>query len=81
MRQVGLQINTKYLFTSTSTFIAVEDVREVVIHEGFIGLQVKFYLAIIVHQEGRLHIAFRHVLPRRRDLQVVYRTVHGMLYL
>lgn len=39
-------------------FIQTEKVRDVVINEGFYGMEVRFYLAVLVEGEAALSVVF-----------------------
>ncbi|ORY86294.1 GPI-GlcNAc transferase complex, PIG-H component-domain-containing protein [Protomyces lactucae-debilis] len=75
MRSVGIQTTTG----GSSHFIALDMIQDVVIHEGFKGFQVKFYLAILT-KDGRNHVVFPELLPRRRVLERVWRQTCKALF-
>lgn len=65
LQGLGVQTSTSsstYLSTSTTRFIPTSQIQDIVIHEAFKGLEVRFYLAIIV--EGATEVVV--VFPVRR---------------
>jgi phosphatidylinositol N-acetylglucosaminyltransferase subunit H len=61
LQGLGIQTSTSssYFFTSpTTTFIPTTQIQDIVIHEAFKGLGVRYYLAVIVHGQGRVVVVF-----------------------
>lgn len=61
LRGLGIQTSTSspYLFsTSTTTFIPTTQIQDIVIHEAFKGLEVRFYLAVIVEDATEVVVVF-----------------------
>lgn len=61
LRGLGIQTSTSspYLFsTSTTTFIPTTQIQDIVIHEAFKGLEVRFYLAVIVEGATEVVVVF-----------------------
>ncbi|KAF8537892.1 GPI-GlcNAc transferase complex, PIG-H component-domain-containing protein [Trichophaea hybrida] len=61
-------------------FIPTEKVRDVVVNEGFWGMEVRFYLAVVVEGEKELVVVFPTLLPGRRICEQVWRGARGCLY-
>ncbi|CCX09687.1 GPI-GlcNAc transferase complex, PIG-H component-domain-containing protein [Pyronema domesticum] len=61
-------------------FIQTEKVRDVVINEGFYGMEVRFYLAVLVEGEAALSVVFPTLLPGRRICEQVWRGTRRCLY-
>lgn len=61
LRDIGLQTTStspSYLTSSTTHFIPATQIQDIVIHEAFVGLEVKFYLAVIVQGRGDVVVVF-----------------------
>lgn len=61
LRGLGVQTSTSsptYLSTSTTRFIPTTQIQDIVIHEAFKGLEVSFYLAIIVEGATEVVVVF-----------------------
>ena len=61
LRGLGIQTSTSspYFFsTPTTTFIPTTQIQDIVIHEAFKGLEVRFYLAIIVEGATEVVVVF-----------------------
>jgi phosphatidylinositol glycan class H protein len=61
LQGLGIQTSTtsRYLFMGpTSTFIPTTQIQDIVIHEAFKGLEVRFYLAVIVKDASELVVVF-----------------------
>ena len=61
LRGLGVQTSTSsptYLSTSTTRFIPTTQIQDIVIHEAFKGLEVRFYLAIIVEGATEVVVVF-----------------------
>ena len=61
LRGLGIQTSTSspYFFSSsTTTFIPTTQIQDIVIHEAFKGLEVRFYLAIIVEDATEVVVVF-----------------------
>ena len=77
-------------------FIPTEKVRDVLVNEGFWGLEVRFYLAVVAEGEGGLVVVFpvtvfrnvregranapQTLLPNRRICEQVWRGAKRCLY-
>lgn len=67
IRGLGVQTSSSspsYLSTTSTRFIPATQIQDIVIHEAFKGLEVRFYLAIIVEGESEVVVVF----PVRVDL-------------
>ncbi|KAF7505924.1 hypothetical protein GJ744_012459 [Endocarpon pusillum] len=83
LRGLGVQTSTSsptYLSTSTTRFIPTTQIQDIVIHEAFKGLEVRFYLAIIVEGATEVVVVFPQLLPRRQILEEVWRGARKCLY-
>ncbi|KAG5513276.1 hypothetical protein PMAC_001647 [Pneumocystis sp. 'macacae'] len=79
LHNIGLQITLHYFFLPSRTrFIPLSDILDVVIHEGFIGLEVRYYLALIIRNENTLQVIFENLLPRRKFLEIVYKEIQSI---
>ena len=61
LQGIGIQTSTSssYFFTSpTTTFIPTTQIQDIVIHEAFKGLEVRFYLAVIVEGASEVVVVF-----------------------
>ncbi|KAG4305655.1 hypothetical protein PORY_001211 [Pneumocystis oryctolagi] len=81
LHNLGLQVTLHYfLLPSRTRFIPLSDILDVVIHEGFIGLEVRYYLALIIRNEDTLQVIFENLLPRREFLETVYKEIQTIFY-
>lgn len=99
LQGLGVQTSTTsayYLMSSTTTFIPTTQIQDIVIHEAFKGLEVRFYLAIIVEGATEVVVVFpvgcillcvgilaymqQTLLPRVNILQEVWRGARKCLY-
>ena len=58
---MGIQTSTSsayYFLSSTTTFIPTTQIQDIVIHEAFKGLEVRFYLAVIVEEATEVVVVF-----------------------
>ncbi|KAH0832572.1 hypothetical protein AYO21_06034 [Fonsecaea monophora] len=61
LQGLGIQTSTssRYFFTGpTTTFIPTTQIQDIVIHEAFKGLEVRFYLAVIVEGATEVVVVF-----------------------
>ncbi|KAJ9610258.1 hypothetical protein H2200_005035 [Cladophialophora chaetospira] len=61
LQGLGIQTSTssRYFFTSaTTTFIPTTQIQDIVIHEAFKGLEVRYYLAVIVEGATEVVVVF-----------------------
>ena len=83
LQGMGVQTSTSspyYFVGPTTTFISTTRIQDVIIHEAFKGLEVRFYLAIIVEGESEVVVVFPSLLPRLDVLQQVWRGARACLY-
>ncbi|KAL2408582.1 hypothetical protein ABEF93_005204 [Exophiala dermatitidis] len=83
LQGLGIQTSTssRYFFMGpTTTFIPTTQIQDIVIHEAFKGLQVRFYLAVIVEGATEVVVVFPTLLPRRDILEEVWRGTRKCLY-
>ncbi|RPA91046.1 hypothetical protein L873DRAFT_351768 [Choiromyces venosus 120613-1] len=80
IRDLGVQISTTTWGGRRSRFIPTSAVRDLWIHEGFCGFEVRFYLAVVVEGEEGVVVVFPTLLPNRRILELVWRGAKGCLY-
>ncbi|KIW65922.1 hypothetical protein PV04_08136 [Phialophora macrospora] len=83
LQGLGIQTSTssRYFFTGpTTTFIPTTQIQDIVIHEAFKGLEVRFYLAVIVEGATEVVVVFPTLLPRRDILEEVWRGSRKCLY-
>ena len=58
---MGIQTSTTsayYLLSPTTIFIPTTQIQDIVIHEAFKGLEVRFYLAVIVEEATEVVVVF-----------------------
>ncbi len=61
LRGLGIQTSTSspyYIMSPTTTFISTTRIQDIVIHEAFKGLEVRFYLAVIVEGATEVVVVF-----------------------
>ena len=61
LRTLGIQTRTLspfYLLPATTRFIPTAQIRDLFIHEAFRGLEVRYYLAVVVEGEGDVVVVF-----------------------
>ena len=61
LQGMGIQTSTSsayYFLSSTTTFIPTTQIQDIVIHEAFKGLEVRFYLAVIVEEATEVVVVF-----------------------
>ncbi|KAE8149732.1 phosphatidylinositol N-acetylglucosaminyltransferase [Aspergillus avenaceus] len=83
IRGLGIQTSTSsftYLSKASTRFIPTTQIQDIVIHEAFKGLEVRFYLAVIVEGERNVVVVFPKLLPNRAILEEVWRGSRHCLY-
>lgn len=83
LQGLGIQTSTSspyYFVSPTTTFIPSTRIQDIVIHEAFKGLEVRFYLAVIVEGATEVVVVFPSLLPRLDLLQEVWRGARRCLY-
>ena len=79
---IGLQVYSSggYYFMGQTTFLNLDGIIDLVIHEGFKGLEVIFFMAVLVKDKDRTVVVFPDLLPRRKLLERVWRESRACLY-
>lgn len=83
LRTLGIQTSTLsawYLLPSSTRFIPTSQIRDIFIHEAFLGFEVRYYLAVVVEGEGEVVVVFPKLLPGRAVVEEVWRGARGCLY-
>lgn len=83
IRDLGIQTSStspSYLSTPTIRFIPTTSIQDILIHEAFIGFEVRFYLAIVVEGEQDVVVVFPKLLPRRDMLETIWRGSRACLW-
>ncbi|KAF3289695.1 hypothetical protein TWF970_003460 [Orbilia oligospora] len=76
LRGLGVQVTTSpssYFVKANTRFIPTSTIQDIFIHEGFVGFEVRFYLAIVIRDESEVVVVFPKLLPRREILENVWR--------
>ncbi|KAK6343275.1 hypothetical protein TWF730_010871 [Orbilia blumenaviensis] len=76
LRGLGVQVTTlssSYFVKANTRFIPTSTIQDIFIHEGFVGFEVRFYLAIVIEDESEVVVVFPKLLPRREILENVWR--------
>lgn len=64
-------------------FYPMEDIKDIVINEGFVGTNVLFYMGVVVKDQAsgdlKVRVVFPLLRPRREILESVYRSSRGYL--
>lgn len=79
---IGLQVYSSgsYYFMGQTTFLNLDGIIDLVIHEGFKGLEVIFFMTILVKDKDRTVVVFPDLLPRQKLLERVWRESRACLY-
>jgi len=82
IRSLGVQTTTRMRFplSSHSRFIPASEIDDVVLYEGFKGLEVRYYLGVVVNGEERLEVVFPKLLPKREILEQVWRGAREVFF-
>lgn len=83
LRALGIQTSTispYYFLPATTRFIPTSQIRDIFIHEAFLGFEVRYYLAIVVEGESEVVVVFPKLLPGREILEQVWRGARECLY-
>ncbi|CAN6672692.1 hypothetical protein TRVA0_047S00122 [Trichomonascus vanleenenianus] len=77
LQQFGIQITSSgpFYFTNKKKFIPRSQLGDILIQESFIGVEIRFLIVIVVIGEDRLEVVFRSILPRREDLEIIWRDI------
>ncbi|KAI8619599.1 GPI-GlcNAc transferase complex, PIG-H component-domain-containing protein [Chytriomyces sp. MP71] len=81
IRNVGLQTRTtNALGSSSTTFVPVSKVAEVIVNEGITMFQVRYYLAVVVSDRKEMLVIFESFLPKLEYLKPVYWETRRILF-
>ncbi|KIW02206.1 uncharacterized protein PV09_06362 [Verruconis gallopava] len=83
LRGLGIQTTSSsatFLSTSSTRFIPTTSIQDIFIHEAFKGLEVRFYLAIVVEGEQDVVVVFPNLLPSLNIIEKVWRGARSCLY-
>lgn len=69
-----------WLIGPTTRFIPSTQIQDIVINEAFRGFEVRFYLAVVVRDAPDVVVVFPKLLPRRADLEVVWKGARACLH-
>lgn len=60
IRSLGVQTTTRMRFplASHSRFIPASQIDDVLLYEGFKGMEVRYYLAVVVRGEEKVEVVF-----------------------
>lgn len=85
--QIGRQPRFRFLREQNGKFIPITEIIDIVIHEGFQGFQVVFYMCVLVREkdesggEGNaVKVIFPNFLPRKNILLHTWKASRQMLY-
>ncbi|BFZ54505.1 hypothetical protein PYCC9005_001542 [Savitreella phatthalungensis] len=76
MRSIGLQTTSQ----GRTRFMPLDEIEDVLIHEGFVGFGVKYYLAVQLRGQDTLQVVFPLSLPSRSVLERVYKGTRNTLF-
>lgn len=77
IRSLGVQTTTRMRFplASHSRFIPASEIDDVLLYEGFKGMQVRYYLAVVVRGEEKVEVIFPvWALSMRLMIEIVTET-------
>lgn len=83
LRGLGVQTATAggtYLSAPRTRFIPTAQIRDVLINEAFRGMEVRYYLVVVVEGEEDVVVVFPRLLPRLDVVERVWRGVRGCLF-
>ncbi|KAL5612091.1 uncharacterized protein BROUX77_002247 [Berkeleyomyces rouxiae] len=85
LRGLGIQTSSvatgSLLYAPASTrFIPTEKIQDVLVNEGFLGFEVRFYLLIVVDGEDDVVVVFPKLLPGKDVVTTVWRGVKACLH-
>lgn len=79
----GVQVSSTgwwYIFGPVCQFIPRSDVLDILIHEAFLGFEVRYILVVVVKNQNRLQLVFGNILPKRDVLETVLRGSRECFY-
>ncbi|KAJ8103996.1 phosphatidylinositol N-acetylglucosaminyltransferase [Lipomyces tetrasporus] len=82
MHDFGIQVSSTGTtrLSRTSQFIPLELIQDVVLHEGFTGFSVIYFLAVVVKGRSRLLVVFPNLLPKREILEEIWRDIRSRMH-
>ncbi|KAK9466715.1 GPI-GlcNAc transferase complex, PIG-H component-domain-containing protein [Lipomyces arxii] len=82
LHDFGIQLSSTgtTILSRSSQFIPLELIQDVILHEGFHGLGVIYFLAVVVKDRERLLVVFPNLLPKRAVLEDIWRDIRRCLY-
>ncbi|POR33912.1 Uncharacterized protein TPAR_05902, partial [Tolypocladium paradoxum] len=83
LRGLGVQTteSPKTYFAGAATrFIPTAKIQDIFVNEAFRGLEVRYYLVVVVEGEDDVVVVFPGLLPRRRIVETVWRGARECLY-
>ncbi|KND94364.1 hypothetical protein TOPH_01274 [Tolypocladium ophioglossoides CBS 100239] len=83
LRGLGVQTteSPKTYFAGAATrFIPTEKIQDIFVNEAFRGLEVRYYLVVVVEGEDDVVVVFPGLLLRRRIVETVWRGARECLY-
>jgi len=65
IRSLGVQTTTRMRFplASHSRFIPASQIDDVLLYEGIKGMEVRYYLAVVVRGEEKVEVVFPVAIP------------------
>jgi phosphatidylinositol N-acetylglucosaminyltransferase subunit H len=82
LRGLGIQTSSTadtYLASAVTRFIPTEKIQDILVNEAFRGLEVRYYLVVVVEGEDDVVVVFPRLLPRKKIVETVWRGVRGCL--
>lgn len=83
LRGLGVQTSGSprtYLTSAPTRFIPTEKIQDIFVNEAFRGLEVRYYLVVVVEGEEDIVVVFPGLLPRRHIVETVWRSARECLY-
>lgn len=71
---------SSYLASAPTRFIPTEKIQDIFINEAFRGIEVRYYLIVVVEGEDDVVVVFPGLLPRRHIVETVWRGARECLY-
>ena len=83
LRTLGIQTSSSsatYLLPSSTRFIPTSQIRDIFIHEAFLGFEVRYYLGVVVEGEEEVVVVFPKLLPGRAVVEEMWRGARWCLF-
>lgn len=82
IQDFGMQVSSSGMWYvgKRTRFIPKSKVLDILIQEAFIGFEIKFIMVIVVLGEPKLEVTFQEILPRRDDIEEIWRGVRRCYY-